>query len=175
MQVIYATFIQRLKACVIDIFIMIGVGAIIYQPIKSSSMELLEESDKNILGPSLVLAVILYHIYQPIMECVGGTFGKKMINLKTISIGTRKAPNFFQSFFRSNVFFSPFLLAILVYVFSDKQDRFSDLFFTVSIILGLLALSSRFYMFMSERKQSLQDLISSTIVIDLNSKNSSPD
>ena len=75
------------------------------------------DSTNPILIPTLILVpgFFIYHLlYSPIMESLGGTFGKKIAKIRTINIQTNKAPSIGQTFMRTAIIIVPMFFVFLL-------------------------------------------------------------
>lgn len=115
-KIIYANFGDRLIARFIDILLTSIVGYLLISNII--------ESVETVLIPTIILlpGFFIYHIlYSPIMESLGGTFGKKVAKIRTINIQTNKAPSIGQTFKRTAFILVPMFVFIFLMNMIEKS------------------------------------------------------
>jgi len=130
----FASFGQRLLARFIDVLITSAIGILLAIIIGSSSPNSIEAA-------STLSMFIFCFIYQPILEATGGTWGKKIVDLRTINLNTGKAPTFMDSFGRSFLYFLfviylviPALLSGLAVLWTTCKQTWHDTAFNIAVI-----------------------------------------
>lgn len=156
----YANFFQRFAARLIDIFIVSCIALFI-------SISFYEDSERlsSIIGISVSL---YYFLYYPLMEAKGGTIGKGVVSIKTLNLRTGNNITLSNSYLRTLFQIGPFLFYGIIMIGFYKYlpaaviigiQMVVPLLGTIYFILDLL------YPFGTNKKQTLHDLWSQTIVI----------
>lgn len=130
----FASFGQRLLARFIDVLITSTTGVLLAFVIGSGS--------PNSMQAAPVLGMFLFcFIYQPILEATGGTWGKKMVGLRTINLYTGKAPTFMNSYGRSFLYFIlilllaiPALIGGLAVLWTTYRQTWHDIAFNIAVV-----------------------------------------
>lgn len=167
----YANLTQRVFARLIDLvffsIILIPLGLFIPWE------EYYKDADSLFL---LLLIVIRWLIYYPVMEFSGGTLGKRLIGLRSLSEGTIQHPSLRQAYRKTFTYLNVYLvttpIVFVMFLFYIKDEN-ENLYTTISIITGITivfhAVVSLFLMFkLNDRGQGEHDKESNVIVVKLN-------
>lgn len=108
---IYANFSDRLIARIIDQILITLVAYLIL----SINMQLEKIDTPQRFSVVFLVGLLIYHIiYSPIMESLGGTFGKKIARTQTIDILNGKAPSIGQTIKRTAFIIVPMFLILIL-------------------------------------------------------------
>ena len=103
------------------------------------------------------VAMILFLIYNPIMESLGGTFGKKFVKSFSINLKNQSPPTYVVALARFILSIPPILA--IGYGSAAKN--------TTIIIMGLALLALAVVpVFFSKRRQTLYDLLTNVVIIE---------
>ncbi len=135
----FASFGQRLLARLIDSIIVgliAGVLAFIFGSNAPDPEQAIDALDRA-LG-----MLIFCFIYQPILETKGGTWGKKIVGLRTINLNTVKAPTIGNSYGRSALYFLfilllviPAFLSVLAVLWTKKKQTWHDSLTNIAVVV----------------------------------------
>lgn len=146
---IYATFWQRLVSRFIDVLIIALFGIILV------SLGIFKKDDLDI-----IVLFTFYFFYYPILECYGGTIGKKAMGIKPLKIKTGNNPSILSCYIRSIFLILPMLLLVVVIITPLKQ-----FLYIFAGIFGFMLFLIPLPMLWTKKKQGLHDLISGIIVV----------
>lgn len=111
----------------------------------------------DILGFKNLVAMSLFFIYNPIMERLGGTFGKKFVKSFAINLKKQGPPSYLTAMVR----FILSVVPIMVLGYGSAAEN------TVITLTGLaLLIISILPAFFSKRKQTLYDLLTKVVIIE---------
>jgi uncharacterized RDD family membrane protein YckC len=108
---IHATFLQRLVARTVDSLLAISIQTIII-------LSILHIDQATIQVIYAWTYIIFYLIYYPIYESTGGTFGKRIMKIKTVKIEDGTPIGKKRAYLRSLILNAPFLLFLPVMLLS---------------------------------------------------------
>lgn len=135
----FASFGQRLLARLIDTVIVgISAGFIVglLAGLNGNMDGRMIESSANGFG------VLIYcFFYYPILESSGGTWGKRIVGIRTINLRTSRIPSATNSYGRALIYFLflllltiPALLSGLAVLWSDKKQTWHDRLTNIAVI-----------------------------------------
>ncbi len=135
----FASFGQRLLARLIDV-IIVGLIAGVLAFILGSNAP---DPERAIDGLARGLGMLIFcFIYQPILETTGGTWGKKIVGLRTINLNTGKAPTIGNSYGRSALYFLFILLLVipaflsgLAVLWTKKKQTWHDSSTNIAVVV----------------------------------------
>ena len=164
-----ATFGQRLIARIIDLLIILMFTFVIIVIFK-----IVETNQNNGFETILMLNILFYRfIYYPIMEYKGGTFGKRIIGIRTNDTLRNKKLTIWNSYKRA-IFQGWALLLVLIIAIFDGV-LFIDFQITINF-LGVLTFVfifiSPFSMLWNKDKKTWYDQWADTIVVSRKIKES---
>ncbi len=112
-----ATFLQRLFARIIDGILLSILITVCYYLFKD--LDSIENShiQSDVTGIGVLIRWLLYY---PIMEANGGTIGKRVVKIKTVSADTNMNPSLLQSYKRTVYLLLPFIASLAVLVLATK-------------------------------------------------------
>lgn len=102
------------------------------------------------------VAMSLFLIYNPIMESLGGTFGKKFVKSFAINLTTQSPPTYLAALARFILSIAP----ILVMGYGSAVEN-TAITLTGMALLALAVVP----IFFSKRKQTLYDLLANVVII----------
>lgn len=107
-----ATTVQRVFSRLIDITIFTLIGWMIYK------MRFLRgEIPSNFLGElNGFLTMVYLFLYYPLMESIGGTIGKQLTGIKTVSVVNKGEPTILQGYKKAIIITLPMLLCVVIMV-----------------------------------------------------------
>lgn len=164
-EVKFASFGQRTLARIIDVLIIGIIAGVLGFMIGSNINIQTMPKQESIKALSQLFGIILFwFIYQPIFETKGGTIGKKIVGLKTISLNTYQEPNLLNSYGRSLIvpliMLLPIIASFAAYYFSHG---IIIIFFLIAFVLvGLDHLAP----LRSAKKQTWHDKAANIAVIE---------
>lgn len=103
------------------------------------------------------VAMSLFLIYNPIMESLGGTFGKKFVKSYAINLRKNAAPSYLTAFTRFIISVVP----IMVMSYGSAVEKPAVTLTGVALLVLTVV-----PVFFSKRKQSLYDLMTNVVVIE---------
>lgn len=121
---------QRVVARIIDGIILACIGSIIYYLKVNFNPSRSPYADyTDAVGASYFIRWILYY---PLLEANGGTFGKLICRLRTVSMTTQKTASLIQGYKKTFFMLIPFVLTIFVVIILSFRNN--DTIFTISLI-----------------------------------------
>ncbi len=123
---------------------------------------LLPETWGDILGFKNSVVMALFLIYNPIMECLGGTFGKKFVKSYAIDLKTQSPPTYLVALGR----FTLSILPILVVGYGSAVKSPTTTLTGIALLAIVIV-----PVFFSKRKQTLYDHLTNVIIIEFEPTN----
>jgi len=185
MKIKSSLFIIRILSYLIDIVIsfvlslflsklLLGIHNIIETKIQMNNLEHNDDITDYSLFYSIVGLLFFYFIYYPLTEWKQNKIGKKIFNLKTISLKTNSVISLKQSYIKSLFLFTPIFLSFIVVLisvkikYSDIQSEMSGTNMEIGFVfLIYLLFVCSFFTFFNKKSQTIHDRISNTIVIKI--------
>lgn len=171
-EVKFASFGQRTLARIIDVLIIGIIAGVLGFMIGSNINIQTMPKQEAIKALSQLFGIILFwFIYQPILETKGGTIGKKIVGLKTISLKTYQEPNLLNSYGRSLIvplmMLLPIIMMLLLIIGSFTAYFLSYgiiiIFFLIAFVLVAL---DHLAPLRSQKKQTWHDKAANIAVIE---------
>jgi len=164
-EVKFASFGQRTLARIIDVLI-IGIIAVVLGFMIGPNINVQTIPKQELIKAisQLFGIVLFWFIYQPIFETKGGTIGKKIVGLKTISLKTYKEPNLINSYGRSLIVPLIMLLPIIS-VFAAYFLSY-EIIIIFSLIALILVTLDHLAPLRSPKKQTWHDKAANIAVIE---------
>lgn len=160
-----ATFGQRLMARLID---MILIYAVCY--LFGTFLD--EGIAGDIENPAGVLLFpIFYLFYYPILEKKGGTFGKQMVDIKTLKNDSLENITYGQAYYRSLILFCPlwfvvFILILVEIMGKNMRDPIITSMMMVFVLLSMVSLIiPPMAVLWTKRQQGYHDIWAKTRVV----------
>ncbi len=139
----FASFGQRALARIIDV-IIVGVIMNILFVIFVSLLQIEITSSEQAKASEILSGfstLFYFFLYQPILETRGGTFGKKIIGLRTINLDTSKEPTYTNSYKRSALYFVfiiglgiPAILSCLAVLWNKNKQAWHDSMTNIAVV-----------------------------------------
>lgn len=162
----YDTFSARVKAKILDLFIIIPVGLCFFGFVfLFSELDFLHTPQLQKFV--LILPLIALFLYPIVMHTIyGQTFGKMAANVKVVDISEK--PILFGQAVLRNIPQIAFLILILIYVYQDETDEYglSASFFGYFFSFYLLFRMTDYICgIVISKNRTLHDLLGKTVVI----------
>ncbi len=156
----FASFGQRLLARLIDVVIVTVIPAI---AIASLFFDDSQSLSQNPL--SGILFLVFWLLYYPIMECSGGTIGKRIVSIQSISLQTGKPIGIGMAYLRSLIQIWPILLMGIAFAvsFNYRIEMHSTAAFLM--VCFILFANTPLAMLWTKEKQGYHDLWTGTHVV----------
>ena len=113
---------------------------------------------KDFDGFKNLVAMLLFIIYNPVMESLGGTYGKRFVKSFTISLKTKSPPTYLWSLARLILSILPILLMGYGTAIENTTIRL------IGVALLFLSFAPIYF---SKRKQTLYDLLTNVVIIEI--------
>ena len=157
----YANFGERFLARLIDVVLVTVIPAICIT-------QILKVEDPQSLfmnGLNGILYLVFWLVYYPIMECTGGTVGKRIVGIQSVSLQWQKPISAGMAYMRSLIQIWPTLLMGIAFYVSFRyriEMRSTMTFLTVCCILFMI---TPIAMLWTKERQGYHDLWTGTHVI----------
>lgn len=156
----FASFGQRLLARLLDVVIVTVIPAI---AIASLFFDDSQSLSQNPL--SGILFLVFWLLYYPLMECSGGTLGKRIVGIQSISLKTRKPIGIGKAYKRSLIQVWPLLLMGIAFAMSFEYQIEMRSTITFLLVCYILFALTPLAMLWTKDKQGYHDLWTGTHVI----------
>ncbi len=156
----FASFGQRLLARLIDVVIVTVIPAI---TIASLFFDDSQSLSQNPLGG--ILFLVFWLLYYPIMECSGGTIGKRIVGIQSISLQTGKPIGIGMAYLRSLIQIWPILLMGIAFAVSFNYRIEMHSTTTFLMVCFILFANTPLAMLWTKEKQGYHDLWTGTHVV----------
>lgn len=161
----FANFFQRFAARLIDVIIV----SILVWPLSHflSDKEPSAYNYENYKGMKSVIGILLFYLlYYPILEGSGGTLGKQILSIKSVSADTLKPISFGQSYKRSLLLSWPIFISFIVGFFAMDSGFYPEK--TIMFLIGvfvLFGIVGPLAVLWSKHKQGWHDVWANTYVV----------
>lgn len=108
-QYFFPSYWDRILSRVFDNIIFVAVGYVLSRYYTSPDSD---EYQSKISEISVFLFAVRWFVYYPLMEANGGTIGKRLQGLKTISTRQNKPANFIQGYAKVLKFMWPLFISV---------------------------------------------------------------
>ena len=149
-KIVFSPVGNRIAAIFIDSLIILFPAYLI--------TAVLPDIGKDFNGFKNFIAMLLFVIYNPVMESLGGTYGKRFVKSFTVSLKTKSPPTYLWSLARLILSILPILLMGYGTAVESTAIRL--------IGMGLLLLSFA-PIYFSKRKQTIYDLLTHVAIIEI--------
>lgn len=166
----FASFWQRLAARIIDGLVLSVLSTVLFFMSRTDASVPYGEQESVYTKLEVFVSIsnflLFYLLYYPFFEVNGGTIGKRVLSIATVSMATMQTISLGQAYKRSFVLIWPvFALVALMYLSSSLHNYFERTSNFLIAMLFVFAVVGPLAMIWSSRNQGWHDAWTGTLVI----------